>query len=105
MNKKKRYNELRKSLSRVGYVLHGTITKRVIEREGRKFGPYYQWTFAKNGKTVTYNLSEEQEEEFSKAIQNLKEIKKTLKEMEKLSLEILEETTKGVKKRKKRSLS
>lgn len=105
MDKKKKFKDLRRSLAKTGYILHGTITERMMERYGKKYGPYYQWTFRRKSKTVTVNLSKEQAIEYSKAIRNYKEVKKTLSEMEKLSLEILEDFTKGVKKRKKRALS
>ena len=105
MDKKKKFKDLRRSLAKTGYILHGTITERVMEKDGKKYGPYYQWTFRRKSKTVTVNLSKEQSIEYSKAIKNHKEVKKTLSEMEKLSLEILEESTKGVKKHRKKALS
>lgn len=102
-NKKKRYEQLNKKISDVGLILKGTITERIIVRGKKKYGPYYQWTFKKGTKTVTVNLSREQEREYSKAIKNYKRIKEILKELEKVSLEILESRTVGVKRRKEKS--
>lgn len=102
MKKTDRYEKLKESIGGLGYILKGTITERIIEKE-KTYGPYYQWTFKRQGKTVTVNLSKEQLSVYSKAIRNYKKLKATLKEMEKLSLEILEESTKGVVRRKNKN--
>ena len=99
----KRYEQLKKKICQTGLILKGTITERVIVRGKNKFGPYYQWTFKIANKTVTVNLTKEQEKEYSKAIRNYKRIKDILKEMEKVSLEILESSMVTVKRRKKKS--
>jgi len=100
MDKIKRYESLKKKITEAGLILKGTITERRLEREGRAYGPYYQWTFKKAGKTVTVNLTKEQSKRYGEAMENYRRIRRTLKEMEKLSLEILEASTTGVKKRK-----
>lgn len=101
VKKKNRYEQLKKKLYDTGYILKGTITDIYYQREDKKVGPYYQWTFKEGGKTRTVSLSKEQKEQYGKAIRNYKELKKILKEMEKISLQILDATTIGVIKRKK----
>jgi hypothetical protein len=98
----RRYRRLARKLAATGTILQGTITERTIAREDRTLGPYYQWTFKREGKTVTVNLSASQAGEFQKAIDNNREFEKTVKEMRELSLAICEAQTEGVKKRKPR---
>ncbi len=75
------------------------------KHEGKKkaYGPYYQWTFKKEGKTITQNLTADQAIAFQEAIENHREMETKIQEMRELSLEILEGSIPGVKKRKKRS--
>lgn len=55
--------KLVRQLARLGPVIQGTITQRTIrtsdpESPGtqKEYGPYYQWTWKREGKTVTVNL-------------------------------------------------
>jgi len=102
VKKKKRYEQLKRKISETGYVLKGTITERYFDQGEKRYGPYYQWTFKEGRKTITVNLSKEQKVEYGKAIRNYKRVRNILREMEKISLQILESTTVGVKKRIKR---
>ena len=68
----------------------------------KTYGPYYQWTFKRTGKTVTVNLTASQAKTYQRAIDNHRKMEKTLEEMRTLSLEILEAKTQGVRKRKPR---
>ena len=104
-----RYGRLKGRLGKLGPVLLGTITQRTIQRDDpqnpgskRSYGPYHQWTFKRHGKTVTKNLTAGQAKRFQRAIDNNRRMENTIKEMRNLSLEILEASTKGVKKRKPR---
>lgn len=104
---KKRYARLAARLAKLGPVLQGTITERTILRDDpgkpgkqKAYGPYYQWTMKRDGKTVTVNLSASQNKSYQKAIDNHRTLEKTTQEMRQLSLEILECTTQGVTKRK-----
>lgn len=99
----KRYVQLRDQIGKIGLIIKGTITERRIVQGKKTYGPYYQWTFKVGRKTVTVNLSKEQEREYSKAIRNFQKVRQNLKQMEELSRKILEMTTVGVKKRKKMS--
>ena len=104
---KARYRRLAARVAALGPVLQGTISERVIKREDagrpakkKSYGPYYQWTRKKKGKTVTVNLSPSQAKVYQRAIDRHRELEVTLEQMRHLSLELLEKTTKGVAKRK-----
>ena len=100
-------NRLRRLAAQVGrdeWVLVGTIRPRRIPARrgasGKLLGPYYQWTFKEQGKTVTVNLSAGQVRPFQRAIDRQHRIEATLLQMRRLSRQFLEATTRGVKKRK-----
>ncbi len=104
MQLRKKMNALKEKLAGTGLLLQGNISERTITREDgskkKNYGPYYQWTFKKDGKTVTVNLSATQVEEFQKAIDNNRETENMMEEMRNLSREILDFSTMGVIKRK-----
>jgi len=109
-NMKRRYRQLTARLAQLGPVLQGTITERRIVRddpqrpgEQKTYGPYYQWTFKRNAKTVTVNLTAIQAKVFQRAIASHRKLQQTLEAMRTLSLDILESVTKSVKKRKPRT--
>ena len=106
--KRRRYAKLTGQLRRIGPVAQGTVTERRIVRDvpsapgGTKtYGPYYQWTWKQEGKTVTVNLTQSQAKTWQQAIDNHRKMERIMGEMRKLSLEILEESTEGVKKRQR----
>jgi hypothetical protein len=100
----RRYRRLAGKLAETGLVLQGTITERTIAGADRSYGPYYQWTFKRAGKTVTVNLTASQARVFQKALANNRRLEITLTEMRELSREICEAQTEGVKKRKPREI-
>jgi hypothetical protein len=98
----KRLQSLAQRLARTGLILQGTVNRVEIEQSkpGEKpRGPYYHWTWKRNGKTHTVALSEQQAEIFQKAIDNNRKMKQVTAEMRRISLEILNLTTQGVNKR------
>jgi len=104
---KRRHQALARRLARTGLILQGTITPRTLVRpdpqapaRSKTYGPYYQWTFKRAGKTVTVNLSAGQAKIFQQAIDNHREMEKIIGKMRKLSFGICESTTQGVRKRK-----
>jgi hypothetical protein len=101
-----RYQQLRKRLGGVGLIVQGTITPRYTQqtdpqdrRKKKTYGPYYQWTWKKKGKTVTVNLSDQQIKAFRRAIRNQRQVEVILGEMRTLSLDLLNLTTPGVQQR------
>ena len=88
-----RYDRLRARLAKVGWAIQGTVTERYDDRvpDGAPpRGPYYQWTFKRDGKTVTRNLTATQAGKYRKAIENQRRLDAILREMRALSLEYLQ---------------
>jgi hypothetical protein len=105
----RRYKRLAARLAKLGPIVQGTITERTITKEDprnpgkpKTIGPYHQWTFKRNAKTVTVNLSPSQRKFFQKAIDNNRQLETLLTQMRELSRQILEATTQGVEKRKRK---
>ena len=104
---KRRHRALARRLARTGLILQGTITPRTLVRpdpqapaRSKTYGPYYQWTFKRAGKTVTVNLSAAQAKVFQKAINQHREMEKIIGEMRRLSLGICESTSQGGQEKK-----
>jgi uncharacterized iron-regulated protein len=106
---RRRFRQLAATLARTGPILLGTLHERRIPapaKDGRKaktYGPYYQWTFKREGRTLTVNLSRAQLRPFRQAIQRQRAVEQTLDHLRALSRALLEATTPGVPKRKPRS--
>jgi len=103
----RRHRALAARLGRLGLVLQGTLLVRTVRRQDpaapgrtKAYGPYYQWTWKHEGKTVTVNLSASQARAYQKAIANHREAERLLRQMREVSLQILEATTVAVKRRK-----
>jgi len=103
-----RYARLTARLAKLGFVLQGTITERTMVRDDpeqpgkeKTYGPYYQWTFKRKGKTVTVNLTASQAKTYQRAIDNHRTMEQILEQMRTLTLEKLEAKTRGVRKRKR----
>lgn len=99
----RRLRRLARSLGKTGLVLQGSINQVRLEpvRPGAKpRGPYYLWTWKLKAKTHTAALSKAQVGTFQKAIDNHRQMKQIIAKMRKISLEICNLTTHGVKKRK-----
>jgi hypothetical protein len=100
---REKYGRLQEELAQVGLIALGTITPRTIlkphpedKRRKKTYGPYYQWTYKLQGKTVTVNLTKDQAVEFQKAIDNQRRLERILKKMLELSRIIMQSTTVGV---------
>lgn len=82
----------------------GWISEGHVQNRGPGAGgPCFQWTRKIKGKTVSVALSKEQFEWLKEAIDNWKALKKTLKQMQRLSREELFKTVPGTKRRKRLS--
>jgi hypothetical protein len=102
----RRYVKLKRKMGEIGLILQGTITPRTIisqdpNKPGKKklLGPYYQWTFKENGKTITINLTASQAHFYQKAIDNYRKIRNVIQKMKDISLQICNNSFEGVKKR------
>ena len=93
----RRYEQLRKSLARAGWISQGYVQ----DRGPGAGGPCYQWTRKVKGKTVSVALSKEQYEWLARAIAQWRQLQATLKEMQRLSRQVLFETVPHPPRRKR----
>ena len=82
---KARYETLRGQLAQAGWISEGYAQNRGPGAGG----PCYQWTRKVRNKTVSVALSKEQYEWLKQAIENWGEVQRTLKEMQRLSRQVL----------------
>src|SRR6266487_3374859 len=79
------YARLRGCLAQVGWISDGYVQ----DRGPGAGGPCYQWTRKVKGKTVSVALSREQYEWLRQAITNWRTVQQTLREMQRLSRQVL----------------
>lgn len=79
------YARLRARLGQVGWISEGYVQ----DRGPGAGGPCYQWTRKVKGKTVSVALSREQYEGLRAAIANWRVVQATLREMQRLSRQML----------------
>ena len=94
-----RYAALRTALAQTGWISEGYVQ----DRGPGAGGPCYQWTRKVKGKTVSVALSREQYQWLREAIANWRRVQKTLREMQRLSRQVLFETVPNPKRRKRLS--
>jgi hypothetical protein len=85
----RQYQRLCASLAPTGYISQGSVLDRStlhLPRSG------YQWTRKVARKTITVALSPEQFHSLRTAIQNRRQLQKTLAQMEKLSRQLIFQT-------------
>lgn len=92
-----RYATLRAGLARTGWISEGYVQ----DRGPGAGGPCYQWTRKVKGKTVSVALSKEQFQWLAKAIAEWRQVQATLKEMQRLSRQVLFETVPHPQRRKR----
>lgn len=92
-----RYAQLRQQLAQTGWMSEGYVQNRGPGAGG----PCYQWTRKVRNKTVSVALSKEQYEWLRTAIENWREVQKVLKEMQRLSRQVLFATVAHPPRRKK----
>ena len=96
---KNRYAQLRARLAKVGWISEGYVQ----DRGPGAGGPHYQWTRKIKAKTVSVALSEEQYQWLQEAIANWRAVQKTLRQMQRLSRQVLFKTVPHPKRRKRLS--
>ena len=94
----RQYERLRQSLAHIGYISQGSVLDRSTLKPTRSG---YQWTRKVAQKTITVSLSAEQFHSFKQAIQNQRQLWKTIREMEKISRQILFGTLPDTRRRKR----
>jgi hypothetical protein len=91
------YDRLRARLAKVGWISQGYAQ----DRGPGAGGPCYQWTRKVKAKTVSVALSKEQYEALAVAIENWRELKAILQEMQALSRQMIFETLPNPPQRKR----
>jgi hypothetical protein len=91
------YERLRQSLAQVGWISEGYVQ----DRGPGDGGPHYQWTRKVRAKTVSVALSRQQYEWLKAAIENWRQLQDTLRQMQRLSRQVLFSTVPHPPRRKK----
>ena len=97
---KARYDRLRQSLARIGYISQGSVLQRSVTASGRSG---YQWTRKVAQKTVSVSLSQSQFEALKQAIANERKLWQTVQEMERVSRQIIFASASDTRRRKRLS--
>jgi hypothetical protein len=93
----RQYARLAQQLSATGWISEGYVQ----DRGPGAGGPCYQWTRKVKGKTLSVALSKEQYEWLRSAIIRWREVQTTLKEMQRLSRQVLFATVPNPPRRKR----
>lgn len=91
------FKRLQQRLANVGWISEGYVQ----DRGPGAGGPHYQWTRKVRAKTVSVALSKEQYEWLKTAIANWRDVQATLKEMQRLSRQVLFATVPHPRRRKR----
>jgi hypothetical protein len=83
------YDRLRRRLSLLGWISQGSVQDRTDRKGG---GAGYQWTRKVAAKTVTVALTQEQFRKMRQAVENYRQLRRLLKEMEKVSRSVIFQT-------------
>ena len=106
--RRRRFEALAARLAKTGWMVQGSVQAR---RRGaaaagtagsKRYGPYYQWSFKRDGKTVTVQLSPAQAQAFARAVTENRRIERLLARLRVLSEQFLTATIQGVPKRNRR---
>jgi len=97
---RRQYERLRRRLSRLGLISQGSVQDRT-ERKGGGAG--YQWTRKVAAKTISVSLTQQQFAKMRQAVTNYRQLRLLLKEMEKVSRNIIFESAPHEGRRKKLS--
>ena len=93
----RRYRQLCQRLAQTGWISEGYVQ----DRGPGAGGPCYQWTRKVRAKTISVALSKEQYEWLKTAIASWREMQETIKEMQKLSRQVLFATVPNPPRRKR----
>jgi len=104
-----RFRQLKAQLAQIGYFAKGTVLTRMMKcgksqcachtNPSKRHGPYYEWTYKHQGKTVNVRLSAEAVGMHKSAAQQYRKLKSILNKLEKLSRQVLAKLAKQAAKR------
>ena len=92
-----RYSQLQRQLAKTDWISEGYVQ----DRGPGAGGPCYQWTRKVRKKTLSVALSKQQYQWLKTAIENWRTVQDTLKEMQKLSRQVLFATVPNPPRRKR----
>src|SRR5712691_12995933 len=93
------YRQLQRRLGQIGYLSQGSVFRRVLGQQGSP----YVWTRKVQAKTVTVALSKEQYDWLRQAVANQRQLDRIVRQMQKLSRQVLFDNVPGVVRRKRLS--
>ncbi|MFN0165647.1 MAG: DUF6788 family protein [Bryobacteraceae bacterium] len=95
----KRFQELKQELARLEYFAKGTLLARMVKcgkpqcacgsKPEKRHGPYYEWTYKADGKTVNVRIPQQAAPLYQAAAKQYRKLKTTLSRMEKTSRQAL----------------
>ena len=94
------YDRLRQRLRQTGWISQGSVQDRTGRQNG---GAGYQWTRKVAGKTVSVALTAEQFHRMREAVDNYRQLRLVLREMEKISRRAIFESSPHPARRKRLS--
>ena len=90
-----RFRQTRRELLQLEYFVKGTVLKRMMKcgrpqcachhDPSKRHGPYFQWTYKVNGKTVNVKLTAESAPLYKAATKQQRKLKTVLAKLEQLS--------------------
>jgi hypothetical protein len=104
-----RFQELKAELAQIEYFSKGTVLARMMKcgkpqcachtTPAKRHGPYYEWTYKAQGKTVNVRLSAKTAPIFQEAAKQHRKLKSILDRLEKLSRQALAKMAKDTARR------
>lgn len=105
----KRFQELKTELGHIEYFSKGTVLARMVKcgkpqcacgtKPSKRHGPYYEWTYKAQGKTVNVRLNAEAAPIFQAAAKQYRKLKTLLTRLEKLSRQAISKLAKDAARR------
>jgi type II secretory pathway component PulJ len=99
-----RFEELKRELQHLEYFCKGTVLKRMMKcgkaqcacqkDPAKRHGPYFEWTYKANGKTVNVKLTPETAPLYQAAARQYRKLKTALQRLERLSATALHQHAK-----------
>jgi len=110
---RQRFEEIKGELQQLEFFCKGTVLQRMMrcgkaqcacqKDPAKRHGPYFQWTYNANGKTVTINLTSETAPLYQAAARQYRKLKAALLRLERLSTKALSQRAKLVQSARHRS--
>ena len=101
---RRRFEELKRELQHLEYFCKGTVLKRMMKcgkaqcacrtDPTKRHGPYFEWTYKANGKTVNVKLTPEAAPLYKAASHQYRKLKTLLRRLERLSQSALHQQAK-----------